>query len=434
MEQTLCSIGVYTIELFTAIAFFSKNYSKKVKSNIVLVFIGFCIFIPSSFLFNIINNEIINITLSFIINLCFCLICYRIPLKAALIQCAILDVLMFSTELITIFTLSATTGTPTNLYKSNFTVFLIVAIICKTLYLTFAQILASIIKKHNAQEYKNRYFIPLFIFPVLTIATCIILLFIALKVDLSPVYQTSISIISALFIFACVFMFIYYQTLIEKDIKISELEAEQKSNQMNQHYLDILQHKNDELQILFHDTKHHYLTLSGFEDIEDVKKYIEKLCPELENKNTIRISKNKIIDLILNNYIVLCEKAGIKFNYEVRTANLAYIHDVELSIILNNALDNAFESAKCSKEKTIDFSLRHINGMDLLSIVNSCDTEPTHKNNQLISTKKLVKEHGFGNKIIERHTKANNGKYEWFYDEKEKRFHLSLLFQNQPHI
>ena len=429
MEQTLCSICVYTVEMFTAFAFFSKNYNKKIKSNFLLLFIGLCLFIPGSFLFNLYNNEIINLTLFFLINLVFCLLCFNISLKSALIQCVLLDALMFSTELITIFVLSAMTKTPTNLYKSNFTVFLIVAIICKTLYLTLSQILAFIIKKNNSQEYKNKYFLPLFIFPLLTIATCVILLFIALKVALSPAYQTAISIITALFVFACVFMFIYYQTLIEKDRKISELEAEQKSNQMNQLYLDILQHKNDELQMLFHDTKHHYLTLSGFETVEEVKRYIEGLYPELENKNTLRISNNKIIDLILNKYIVLCEKSGVKFNYEVQTANLAYINDIELSIILNNAMDNALESAKNSSEKIVDFSLRHINGMDLLSIINSCDIAPIQKNKQLISTKKLVKEHGFGNRIIERHTKANNGKYEWFYDEKEKKFHLSLLFQ-----
>lgn len=429
MEQILCSICVYTVEMFTALTFFSKNYTKKFKSNIILVLIGLCIFIPASFLFNIFNNEIYNLTLSFFINLAFCLIGFKIPIKNALIQCILLDSLMFGTELITIFILSATTNTPTNLYKTNFTVFLIVAIICKTLYLTLSQILAYIIKKHTSQTYKNKYFVPLFIFPLLTIATCVVLLFIALEVELTPTYQIAISIVTMLFIFACIFMFLYYQTLIEKETKISELEAEQKSSQINQIYLEILQHKNDELQMMFHDTKHHYLTLSGFKTIEEVKEYIAKLYPEFETKNAIRISNNKIIDLILNKYIVLCEKANIKFNYEVQTANLSYISDIELSIILNNALDNAFESANSSTDKSIEFSLRHINGMDLLSIVNSCDFPPIHKNRQLISNKKIISEHGFGSKIIERHTRTNNGKYEWFYDETEKKFHLSLLFQ-----
>ena len=50
---------------------------------------------------------------------------------------------------------------------------------------------------------------------------------------------------------------------------------------------------------------------------------------------------------------------------------------------------------------------------------------------QMITTKKQSKNHGFGSKIIERHTKSNDGEYEWFYDENEKRFHLSLLFKSK---
>ena len=114
-----------------------------------------------------------------------------------------------------------------------------------------------------------------------------------------------------------------------------------------------------------------------------------------------------------------------------QTANLEYINNVELSIILNNALDNAVESARESKEKIIELSLRHINNMDLLSIVNSCDMPPITQGEKLVTTKRQSKNHGFGSKIIEKHTKSNNGNYEWFYDEKEKRFHLSLLFKSK---
>lgn len=56
-------------------------------------------------------------------------------------------------------------------------------------------------------------------------------------------------------------------------------------------------------------------------------------------------------------------------------------------MILNNALDNAFEAALESSEKHIEFYLRHINDMDLLSIVNSCDIAPKHKKDQLFNYK-----------------------------------------------
>ena len=39
-------------------------------------------------------------------------------------------------------------------------------------------------------------------------------------------------------------------------------------------------------------------------------------------------------------------------------------------------MDNAFESAKKSKEKVIDFSLIRVNNFDILKVSNSCDTPP----------------------------------------------------------
>ena len=72
-----------------------------------------------------------------------------------------------------------------------------------------------------------------------------------------------------------------------------------------------------------------------------------------------------------------------------------------------------------------------INNIDIISIINSCDSKPVHQGTILFSTKKHSRNHGYGNKIIERHTKANNGEYEWFYDKKEKRFHLTIIFQSK---
>lgn len=174
-------------------------------------------------------------------------------------------------------------------------------------------------------------------------------------------------------------IFIYYQYLADNEAKANELESERRFYELNNTYLDVLQHQNEELQMLFHDTKHHYLALNGLEDISQVKAYIRKIYPDLENKNTVQISSNKMLDLILNQYIVVCKKKGIRFFYEVKTANLDYIEDSELSILLNNILDNAVEAAAKSQEKMIEFSLRNIHAMDILSVINSCDTPPVHK-------------------------------------------------------
>lgn len=431
MEKTIFSLFVYTFEMLIAFAFFIKNYNIKQKPRFIAILVGLLLFLPCAIIFTSFGNEIINLTVFFLINFLFAKICFDINLKSAIIQSILLDAIMFTTEILTISIHSAVTKIPTNLYKTNFTVFVLVTVISKVLYLTISQLFSFIVQKHNLDSFKNKYFIPLFIFPVLTIVTSSLFLFIALDVDLSTGYQITLFVISILFIFSCIFMFIYYQTLLEKESKISELESEQRINSMNTTYLEILEHQNDEFHVMFHDMKNHYLTLRNMESIGDVKQYINELYPSLENKNKVKISKNKIIDIILNKYIVVCKNNNIKFYYEVKTADLNYINDVELSIILNNALDNAVEAAKNSIDKEIEISIRHINNIDLLSIINSCDIAPVHKGDILTTTKKHSQNHGFGNKIIERHTKANNGEYEWFYDEKEKKFHLSLMFPSK---
>ena len=431
MEKSIFSIFVYSFEMLIAFAFFIKNYNIKLKSRFIVILIGLLLFLPCAFLFAAFENEIINLTTFFLINFLFSIICFDITIKAAIIQNIILDAVMFATEILIIFFHSAVTRIPTDLYKSNFTIFLLVTVISKALYLTISQIFSFIVQKHSLDSFKIKYFIPLFIFPVLTIVTNTLFLFISLEFNLSTEYKLMLFIVSILFVFSCIFMFIYYQTLLEKESKISELESEQKINRINSTYMDILEYQNDEFHMMFHDMKNHYLTLSNMESIDDVKKYINELCPLLEDKGKIRISKNKIIDLVLNKYIVICKNNNINFYYEVKTADLNYINNVELSIILNNALDNAIEAAKNSIDKIIEISIRHINNIDIISIINSCDSKPVHQGTILFSTKKHSRNHGYGKKIIERHTKANNGEYEWFYDKKEKRFHLTIIFQSK---
>lgn len=429
MQKAIVMIIVYVFEMLTSFCFFSRIYEKKLKSNFFILFIGLLLFIPSSVIFNIFGNEIINLTVFFIINFAFSLICFDISIKNAAIQSVILDTLMFATEIITVLLLSVVLQIPTNQYKNDIHIFIISASICKLVYFILSQLLALIVIKMGHKNNNIKQFLPLFIFPVLTIASCTVFLFIALKTDVSEYYKFATTVICILYIFASVFIIIYYQILANREEKIQELEKEKELYNLNNNYLNILEHQNNELQMMFHDTKKHYLTLGSFDNIDDVQNYISKIHCELEKKNIIRVSNNKMLDLIISKYIVLCKNNNIKFNYEIKTSNLDYIDNAELSIMLNNILDNAVDAAQLSKEKWIEFSLRHINNMDLLSVVNSCDIPPNHRNKQLITTKFDSANHGFGTKIIKKHAKKNNGKYEWFYDNVKHSFHLTILFQ-----
>ena len=423
------NVLVYLFEMFIVFFFFSKNYKKRKSSVLIPLSLGVVLFTFLAVLFSFSDSIIQNILLFLLASFLFTITSFDIKFLSAIVQCFFLDALMFSSEVLVVFVISTITSHPIDAYQNDNFFYVLLTVISKVTFFVLSQLASFIIKKDHIIDFKSKFLTPLFIFPILTVFTCFTFLYIALENNLSPKFQSTIFSIIALFIFSCIFLFIYYQKLMENEAKINELESERKVNDINKAYLEILEHQNDELQMIFHDTKHHYMTLSNIGNINDVKSYIKELYPSLENKNKVRISNNKIIDLILNKYIVLCKNNGIKFSYEVKTSDLSYISDVELSIILNNALDNAIEAAKESDEKIIEFSIRHINNMDLVSIVNSCNSLPVHKGKTLFTTKKDIEKHGLGSKIIERHTRDNGGEFEWFYDEDEKRFHLSLIFQ-----
>lgn len=429
MDRFIYDIVLYLFEMLISFSYFSRGYEKKIKSNWNIFAIGALLFIAGSIIFNLLNNVVLNLILFFLINFIFSFLCFKISIKDAIIHSVSLDAIMLSAETLMIFISSSIFKIPTDAFKNDLIIYIILSSISKLLYLAISQLLLFFIMKWKHSEKNSKQFMPLFLFPILTIASSVVFALVSFRYNVNMNYQIAVSIICTLNIFSCIFIFIYYQILADNTARINELESEKRLHNLNKTYLEILEHQNNELQMMFHDTKHHYMAIQNFENIEDVKKYISKIYPKLEEKNIIKVSNNKMLDLIISKYIVLCKNNNIKFDYEVKTANLDYIDDAELSILLNNILDNAVEAAKISNDRYIEFSLRHINNMDLLSVINSCDNPPKHNNRQLITTKFDSHNHGFGTKIIKKHAKKNNGEYEWSYDDTEHRFRLTILFQ-----
>lgn len=432
MEREGIMILVYAFEALISFCFYSRICEKKIKSNALILLIGLLLFIPASLIFNMFENEAINLSIFFIINFVFSLICFDISIKNAAAFSVILDVLMYATEIITIFLLSIILKTSTDNYKSDAYSLMTAAIICKLVYFLVSQLFSAIVIKLGHKDSGIKRFIPLLIFPTLTLLSCTLFLFTALKTEVSSTYKITTSAVCILYIIASIFVFVYYQKLTANEQKINELESERRLYDLNETYMKVLEHQNDELHMIFHDTKNHYIAISSLDNVEDIRKYINKIYKTFDQRSTLSISNNKMLDLILNKYIVICNQKNIKFEYEVKTADLGYIEDSELSIILNNILDNAVEAAEKSEGKRIEFSLRHIqDNMDFLSVINSCDNPPRHSHNRLLTTKFDSDKHGFGTKIIKKHIEMNGGQYKWSYDEENKEFHLTALFQNK---
>lgn len=298
------------------------------------------------------------------------------------------------------------------------------------MYFVISQLIAFIINKLKFRNNNSTRYIPLFMFPVLSIAIAYLFLRMSFANNYSTSYNIGFMVLNILMIIASIYIFVYYQQLAKNDAYLNELQTENKLLEINTDYLEVLKHQNNEMRMLFHDTKNHFLTIAGIDNIEEIDSYVQGVIGDIQKYDIIQLTNNKLLDLLLSKYNALCINSSVKLSIEVRTANLDYIQESDLSMIINNLMDNAFEAARQSKERYIEFSLICVNNFDILKVTNSCDVPPIDKGHKLLTTKESKAEHGFGTRIIEKYAKKNNAEYEWMYEKDKKQFVTTIIFKH----
>ena len=417
---------IYILEFFITLSFCNRVLDKKPSYSIALAGI-FPLYIIGFAVFVIFRNVLVNACVAFLIYFFTMFIGYNDKLYKKVVYAIYLLIITYVSEFAFVFlfftkyqvVISQNTLSPNQQ--------LIISIAIKTVHFILVQLLALLIKRNELRA--NKKMLPLFLYPVISICFTIYFLYLSTKYDISK-FETNMYLIILLFdAIMCVIIFMYYGFLEEKDREIKELEKEQQFVELNNSYMQVLEHQNNEMRMMFHDTKNHYNAIANMDSAEKIHSYVDELFDDIQKYQIIKLTNNKMLDLLLSKYKAVCGSKNISLNIEVKTANLDYIDDSDLSILVCNLLDNAVESAEQSAEKSIVFSLRRVNTFDVLNVINSCDTEPEIKGKIIKTSKEDKSSHGYGIKIISKYAKKNNAEYEWHYDNEAKKFNSTLIFK-----
>lgn len=421
------SIGlIYFFEFLITISFCNRVMDKRLKTSKILVF-TFPLYILGFSIYFIFENLFINTCVSMIMYLCTMLIGYKETIIKKVVYTAYLVICAYLSEVIFVIILydgykvviaSETTSPITNLFTG---------ITSKLINFILVQLLVLLIRHKDFKQ--NKKFLPLFIYPMTSMAFVVAFSWLSEKYAFSKSELLLIAIISLIDAIMCVVIFMYYGFLEEKDREIKELEKEQQFVELNNSYMQVLEHQNNEMRMMFHDIKNHYNAIANMDSAEKIHSYVDELFDDIQKYQIIKLTNNKMLDLLLSKYKAVCSSKNISFNIEVKTANLDYIDDSDLSILVCNLLDNAVESAEHSTEKSIVFSLRRVNTFDVFNVINSCDTEPVIKSKIIKTSKEDKSAHGYGIKIISKYAKKNNAEYEWHYNDDSNKFSSTLIFK-----
>lgn len=211
--------------------------------------------------------------------------------------------------------------------------------------------------------------------------------------------------------------------------KLSTLTALRNSEK---HYYDFVIQTWQNSRRVRHDLKHYALLLNEYLEKKEYAKLQERLQKLLNYTNSLKrisLSGNEIIDGIVGYWQLQAEEKQIDFTTEIGF-NKIKIDDIDLSIVLGNALENAFTALKNSviEKPFIKLKLKEKAGLLLLDISNNYSTPIVIKDDKFYSGKREFNAPGTGVENI----KLIVEKYQGYHkiNIANNIFHLQLAMKN----
>ena len=430
MGTTIINIVLYLLQAFFFYYYCNSIFNSKYKKSTRLLWIllGFTVLFFVFLLGKVyINGPVIVLTIFLIVYFV-----YGQSVLSALFQGVLYLALLAGTEYISIPLVNILYKLYDTDFHEDFHGYLFVVLISKTLQFVCMMLLIWIFNRNKSNSVSKKGMILTLTVPLSNVAILTMVEYISRKTQYNREMNIVWGIIAGLLLLVT-FLLLYNRSyLVRQADKISELILEKQKRELDEQYFSIIEKKNDDMQILAHDFKNHLATIRNMDSLEEADDYIDKIYPAIEKFNTIGVSKNKTLDLVLSKYVSLCEIKNVEFSFDVKTANLHQLDSVDLTALLNNLLDNAVEAAAQSAGKKITLVLKQQSDyMDALLLHNSCDSAPQENAGNLISRKADKEAHGFGTKSIRKIAEKYGGIYDWQYDEKAHLFTTSILFARE---
>ncbi len=426
-EKFLIDIFQYIFEAFVFWLYAGMISSPKKKNSISVPFIilGYAILLCVYEFNNLLST---GLSIVVVCTLLFKSL-YSMSLKNSLFQSFILFGVMVGSEFISMSIVALIADAAFDIRNVSSNVYFADVVTSRLVYFIILIIIARIFSKKENKEYNSRPYWLMLIMPLSSIVMITIFRNISISSDLSSKNYILWIFSALLVLFSNIIIFIIFEISQNNAMELSDLKAIQQQTENDARYFEVIEQSNKDMQIFAHDIKNHLIQIRNMEHFESAKDYIDSIYPQIETFSSIGISQNKMLDLIISKYIKLCESKNIIFSVDVKTANLNYVADTDLSTLLNNLLDNAVEAAEQTEHKKILLKIySKSKTYDALTLSNSCKTPPSASGKKLKTTKRNKKLHGIGLKSIMKIVDKYNGLYDWHYKEDTKTFETVIAF------
>lgn len=399
MLGEVTTVYVFLIELGSLLLYCYRVFGvrRRIPSTLLVGIACFAVYYAVNKLAD--NNVAVNIIFGFLVNYVILKLGFKANVKSAVFHSVLLAGVLTATEFIGILLISGFFGINIADYRSNDVLYAMAAVIAKTLYLISCLVISNFTSREK-QHIDHGHSWYLLISPFSSVYIIVLIAKLSLLVDISGTLAYACIGGSVLLFISDIMVFAVYENMQRKSEEIMKVNMERQREDINRDYYAVLDKQNENMHIMVHDIKNHLGVIESIADNDKVTAYIGELC-----------SKN-----------------GLDFNAKALTSNLSFVHDSDISAMVGNLLDNAFEAAKQAENGKIEFSLYTIDGKScVVSVINTALTAPKCENETLVSAKPDAQSHGYGIKSIKKTAEKYGGSYSWFYDDKNREFHAMVM-------
>ena len=173
----------------------------------------------------------------------------------------------------------------------------------------------------------------------------------------------------------------------------------------------------ERLHIIAHDLKHESAILR--QGGEEAKKILDNLDKGIENYDSILLTENQTLNVILNEKWLYCQKHAIRLSTIVDPTAFSRLSTIELYSLFGNLLDNSVEAVMKIKDKSkraISLNVSHSHGISSIDIRNYFTGFIQIEEGLPQTTKKDSNNHGFGTKSIETIVNKYGGDYSCYIE------------------
>ena len=285
-------------------------------------------------------------------------------------------------------------------------------------------------KKDSTYSLKWNEWFVLLIIPVISIFTMsfVSLIIINIEDQLSPMQQifSILSILGILMTNSLVYvLYVNMQKDHAKQLEYSILQQAFKSQEKSVEETKILYQS---VRSIRHDLKQHFqvaLTMLHSGKINEAVDYMEKYNDTVLDGISNRVfCDNDVVNYIINSKSKICSDRHIKI-YIYIANEIPEFSDLDLCVLLGNALDNAIEGVSGEGNNEIYLELRNVDNFFMISVKNTIINSVLEDNPNLISTKNEKEVHGLGILSMKEVVQKYNGSIEFY--ESDNKFCCDML-------